>query len=196
MCRELSAPKEVSPFSPPKQLPEFDEEKYISYIKEHGGPGPTVLRRVKGGQWMTLYRRFCRGSNFREWFNRCCEQILAERHQDWQHALVSVDIRGAIAGFSEAQVLQFLSSLWLSRHCSPCEANRSMCFWLQLIDAFTVIEQHLRGQHVLVGLAAGKLRHDLFMIYEALPKDVQQSLLATPHRAALLGLIQRPPRQS
>mmetsp|Transcript_12481 Transcript_12481/g.45494 ORF Transcript_12481/g.45494 Transcript_12481/m.45494 type:complete len:706 (+) Transcript_12481:194-2311(+) len=164
--REMSTSKEFSPFSPPKKVAIFDEDAFLNHIKGTGGPGPVVQRRIKGGQWMTLYRRFCRGSNFSGWFRRCSEQVLTEHHQEWQQELGAADIHRFIEGFSEAQ----------------------------LIDAFTVIEQQIRGQHSLVGEAIRKLREDLVHIFEALPKDVQQSLLATPQRAALLGMTQRPVR--
>jgi hypothetical protein len=64
-----------------------------------------------------------------------------------------------------------------------------------LVDAFNVVEQQLEAalDHGALGGGGGggsgivaKLRRDLWSIYDALPRDVQQTLSFSPHHAANL----------
>lgn len=66
---------------------------------------------------------------------------------------------------------------------------------VEIVDAFTAVEKqlllevhaHVRSaQRGSVPPAAAKLRADLRILYDALPRDMQQLLLFTPQRAALL----------
>lgn len=66
---------------------------------------------------------------------------------------------------------------------------------MALVDAFNVVERQLEaalaegGNGGGSGLGAGivsKLRRDLWSIYDALPRDVQQTLSFSPHHAANL----------
>eukprot|EP00850_Spirogloea_muscicola_P017288 SM000147S01107 [mRNA] locus=s147:47283:48238:- [translate_table: standard] len=198
--RASAPPEGVSPFSDPPPLPPFDAQEFLDLLAARG-PGKFLAKRMRSN-WLELYGRFLEGPNFLPWFRR--RRAVAEQeqlttwstkfdcwlgsegpgltwrvgrvqHRLWRRARVAVDIHLFLPAMSE----------------------------VELTDAFSTVERHLLLEIQAVsgkgGPATGmapatggepaimlKLRADLRAIYDALPRDMQQMLLFTPHRAALL----------
>ncbi|KAK3237443.1 hypothetical protein CYMTET_52482 [Cymbomonas tetramitiformis] len=149
---------------------------------EENGCGKFLRRRFRHN-WIELYKRFLASENFKSWFSR--RRAAAERAQNrvWRRARAKTDIHPFLPLLSE----------------------------VQLVDAFTTVEQQLQAELALSGGELGgssgdsrhshtaavikKFRGDLWAIYDKLPRDVQQTLSFTPHLAALMqGQMRYPAR--
>ncbi|GAQ91911.1 hypothetical protein KFL_008800030 [Klebsormidium nitens] len=155
----------ASPFVEPPPLPQFDSGVFLRGLAERG-PGKFLSKRLKAN-WHDLYRRFVEGPNFQPWFQRRRAAAEHEQHRAWRAARAKADVRAFLGSMSEVEI----------------------------VDAFTAVEKQLllevhahsrSGARGTAPPAAAKLRADLRILYDALPRDMQQLLLFTPQRAALL----------
>ncbi|XP_052174896.1 uncharacterized protein LOC127789878 [Diospyros lotus] len=151
-----------SPFVNPPPLPMFNADEFLQSLSARG-PGKFLSKRMRSN-WLDLYRRFLKGRNFMPWFQRRQAVVEQEQHRLWRQARLKTDIQ------------QFISKM--------CE--------LEIVDSFDSIERHLleelqSGKANADSVAAcQKLKGDLKAVFDVLPKDMQQSLLLNPQRAALL----------
>lgn len=157
-----------SPFVDPPPLPPFNAEEFLASLSARG-PGKFLSKRMKSN-WLDLYRRFLKGSNFMPWFQRKRAVAEQEQHKLWRQARMKTDIQKLISKMSE----------------------------LEIVDSFNAIERQLLGEMQLQqsGRASAdsasaclKLKGDLQKVFYVLPKDMQQLLLVNPQRAALLQAI-------
>lgn len=155
----------ASPFVDPPPLPPFDAHGFLEGLAARG-PGKFLAKRLRSN-WLDLYRRFLKGSNFMPWFQRRRAVAEHEQHRIWRQARVKADVRVFISKMLEVEV----------------------------IDSFNAVERHLlaeiqslqrAGMGSTDSLVCQKLRGDLRTIYNALPMDMQQLLLFNPQKAALL----------
>ncbi|XP_068663580.1 uncharacterized protein [Aristolochia californica] len=155
----------VSPFIDPPPLPSFNADEFLENLSARG-PGKFLSKRMRAN-WLDLYRHFLRGKNFMPWFER--RRAIAEQEQQslWKQVRMRTDIQMFISKMSE----------------------------LEIVDSFNAIEQHLLGeiQSQQSGRAnpesvsaCQKLKGDLQVVFNVLPKDMQQLLLFNPQRASLL----------
>ncbi|KAG2667333.1 hypothetical protein I3760_15G109000 [Carya illinoinensis] len=154
-----------SPFVDPPPLSPFNADEFLASLSARG-PGKFLSKRMKSN-WMDLYRRFLKGSNFMPWFQRRRAVAEQEQHKLWRQARMKTDIQQFISKMSE----------------------------LEIVDSFNAIERHLLEELQLQqsGRASAdsasscqKLKGDLRTVFSVLPKDMQQLLLFNPQRAALL----------
>ncbi|KAK4350000.1 hypothetical protein RND71_029313 [Anisodus tanguticus] len=146
-----------SPYVDPPPLPTFNAEDFLTSLSERG-PGKFLLKRMKSN-WLDLYRRFLQGHNFLPWFQRKRAVSEQEQYRLWRQARVRADIQHLISRMSE----------------------------LEIVDTFNAIERHLLGElQACSDATSSKLRGDLQAVFNVLPKDVQQLMLMTPERAALV----------
>ncbi|KAG9458236.1 hypothetical protein H6P81_002744 [Aristolochia fimbriata] len=155
----------VSPFLDPPPLPSFNGNEFLESLSARG-PGKFLSKRMRAN-WLDLYRLFLRGKNFMPWFQR--RRAIAEQEQQklWRQARMRTDIQMFVSKMSE----------------------------LEIVDSFNAIEQHLlaeiqsqqsgRANPESVS-ACQKLKGDLQVVYNVLPKDMQELLLFNPQRASLL----------
>lgn len=151
-----------SPFVNPPPLRPFTVDEFLGSLSTRG-PGKFLTKRMRSN-WLDLYRRFLKGQNFMPWFQRRRAVAEQEQHRLWRQARLKTDIQQFISEMSE----------------------------LEMVDSFNAIEKHLLGEmqsgKAISDSAAAwqKLKGDLETVFNILPKDVQQSLLLNPQRAALL----------
>ncbi|XP_075503442.1 uncharacterized protein LOC142540887 [Primulina tabacum] len=151
-----------SPYADPPSLPSFSTEEFLSTLSERG-PGKFLLKRMRSN-WLDLYRRFLKGHNFLPWFRRKRAVAEQEQYKMWRQARIKSNINQLIARMSE----------------------------LEIVDFFNAIERNLQGE-MLHGKTnedtedvCMKLKKDLQIVFEVLPKDLQQLLIMNPCRASLL----------
>jgi hypothetical protein len=151
-----------SPFVDPPPLPQFNADEFLDTLSARG-PGKFLLKRMKSN-WLDLYRRFLSGHNFEPWFKRKRAVAEQEQHRLWRQARMKADIQQFISQMSE----------------------------LEIVDSFNAIERHLLGE-LQSGegsedyvVSCKKLKGDLTVVFDVLPKDMQQLLLMNPQRASLL----------
>eukprot|EP00249_Psilotum_nudum_P011704 c23334_g1_i2 orf=723-3173(+) len=163
--RATTPPEGASPFADPPPLPPFDAHDFLEGLAARG-PGKFLSKRLCAN-WLDLYRRFLKGSNFMPWFQRRYAVAEQEQHRIWRQARAKADVRAFLSRMSEVEV----------------------------INSFNAVERHLLAEIQLLqraGLASTdssvcqKLQGDLRTIFNVLPKDMQQLLLFNPQRAALL----------
>lgn len=153
-----------SPFVDPPPLSLFNADEFLASLSSRG-PGKFLSKRMRSN-WLDLYRRFLRGQNFMPWFQRRRAVAAEEQGRLWRQARLKTDVRRFISKMSE----------------------------LEMVDSFNAIERHLLGEmqngstSADSAVACQKLKGDLKAVFGVLPKDMQQSLLLNPQRAALLQL--------
>ncbi|KAJ7518631.1 hypothetical protein O6H91_20G001200 [Diphasiastrum complanatum] len=159
------APQEgASPFADPPPLPPFDAHDFLESLAARG-PGKFLLKRLHAN-WLDLYRRFLKGPNFMPWFQRRRAVAEQEQHRIWRVARAKVDMRPFLSKLSEVEI----------------------------VDLFHAVVRHLLADMQRAGLVnmeasiCQKLRNDLRIIYNLLPRDMQQLLLCNPQHAALLQI--------
>ncbi|CAN1241707.1 Protein DENND6A [Linum perenne] len=160
-----------SPFLDPPPLPPFHVDEFLTSLSARG-VGKFLSKRMRSN-WMDLYRRFLKGPNFMPWFQRRRAIAEQEQHRLWRQARMTTDIKLFISAMSE----------------------------LEIVDSFNAIERHLLGENQMEQFGEAsvdcasiceKLRKDLQMVFNVLPKDMQQLLLMNPEKAALLGETRHP----
>lgn len=159
-----NTPSEASSlFKDPPPLPPFDADEFLSSLSDRG-PGKFLQKRMKSN-WLDLYRRFLRGSNFLPWFRRKRAVAEQEQYKLWRQARLNTDINKLIGKMSE----------------------------LEIVDSFNAIERNLQGE-MQYGKAnedteavCEKLKRDLQVVFNVLPKDTRQLLSMNPQRAFLLS---------
>ncbi|XP_038680088.1 protein DENND6A-like isoform X2 [Tripterygium wilfordii] len=159
-----------SPFVDPPPLPPFNADEFLASLSSRG-VGKFLAKRMRSN-WLDLYRRFIKGHNFLPWFRRRRAVAELEQYRLWKHARIKTNIQPFVAKMSE----------------------------LEIVDSFNCIERHLLGEIELQQLgrasedsvmACEKLKSDLQAVFNVLPIDMQQLLLLSPERAALLQEIKK-----
>ncbi|XP_023746100.1 uncharacterized protein LOC111894259 isoform X1 [Lactuca sativa] len=152
-----------SPFLDPPPLTAFDGDEFLASLSTRG-PGKFLSKRMRSN-WLDLYRRFMKGHNFKPWFQRKRAVAEQEQHRLWRQARMHADIREFISRSSE----------------------------LEIVEKFHAIERHLlfemQQSEKLVDNSEAtwhKLKGDLQVVFNVLPKDMQHLLLMNPERATLL----------
>ncbi|XP_010910316.1 uncharacterized protein [Elaeis guineensis] len=154
-----------SPFVELPPLPPFHADEFLNGLAARG-PGKFLTKRMRSN-WLGLYRRFLEGHNFMPWFQRKRAAVEQEQQRLWRQARLNTDIHKLISKMSEVEI----------------------------VDSFNAIERHLLGEIQLLQSGGGsadsvvacqKLKGDLQVVFNVLPKDMQQLLLFNPKRAALL----------
>ncbi|XP_042446846.1 protein DENND6B-like [Zingiber officinale] len=153
----------ASPFMEPPPLPPFDAHEFLNGLATRG-PGKFLSKRMRSN-WLELYRRFLEGKNFMPWFQKRRAVAEQEQHRLWKQARLNTDINKLISTMSEVET----------------------------VDSFNAIERHLLAEIQQQGSATEnsattceKLKGDLRVVFNMLPKDMQQLMLSNPKRAALL----------
>lgn len=162
----ITTPSEgSSPFLDPPPLPPFRVDEFLSNLSARG-VGKFLSKRMKSN-WLDLYRRFLKGSNFTPWFQRRRAVAEREQHRLWRQARMKTDIQQLISKMSE----------------------------LEIVDSFNAIEKYILAEGELQQsgevpsdsiATCQKLKGDLQVVFNVLPKDMQQLLVFNPERAALL----------
>ncbi|KAK4804026.1 hypothetical protein SAY86_003843 [Trapa natans] len=165
--RAITPSEGTSPFVDPPPLPPFNIDEFLRSLSARG-PGKFLSKRMKSN-WIDLYRRFLKGHNFMPWFQR--RRAVAEQEQQriWKQARMKTDIQEFISKMSEVEV----------------------------VDSFNSIEKHIRGETQMQESGKGskdsaatcsKLRDDLRVVFNVLPRDMQELLVMNPETAALLDV--------
>ncbi|CAL9092695.1 uncharacterized protein LOC103987229 [Musa acuminata AAA Group] len=161
--RATTPSKGTSPFVDPPPLPPFHADEFLSGLATRG-PGKFLSKRMRSN-WLELYRSFLEGQNFMPWFHRRRAAAEQEQHRLWRQARMSTDMNKLISKMSEVEI----------------------------VDSFNAIERHLLAEIQQLGDASEdsavvcqKLKGDLRVVFNVLPKDMQQLLLSNPKRSALL----------
>ncbi|XP_002993637.2 protein DENND6B [Selaginella moellendorffii] len=149
-----------NPFVDPPPLPAFDEQRFLSALATRG-PGKFLAKRLRSN-WIDLYRRFLRGPNFMPWFRSRRANAEREQRRIWRQARARADVRTIVSKMPE----------------------------LELVETFNAILRHLVAELDLqmsqTQSFPEKLRADLRVVFDMLPKDTQQLLLLNPQHASLL----------
>ncbi|KAK3225702.1 hypothetical protein Dsin_005564 [Dipteronia sinensis] len=186
--RTITPSEGSSPFIDPPPLPSFNADEFLSSLSARGA-GKFLLKRMRSN-WLDLYRRFLRGSNFMPWFQRRRAAAEQEQHRLWRQARMRTDIQLLISKMSELEIVDSFNAI--ERHLSQEIQMRS---WTFLVNSILLnsLELFLPCCLQQSGLAAAdsaatchKLKGDLHAVYNILPKDMQELLLVNPQRAALL----------
>ncbi|KAJ4821931.1 hypothetical protein Tsubulata_041966 [Turnera subulata] len=157
-----------SPFVDPPPLLPFNSDEFLASLSARG-VGKFLSKRMRSN-WLDLYKRFLKGPNFMPWFQRRRSVAEHEQHRLWRQARMNTDIQLFLTKMPE----------------------------LEIIDSFNALERHLHGEIQLQQSGKGgadsaatsqKLKKDLQVVFQVLPKDMQELLLMNPDRAALLGGI-------
>lgn len=157
-----------SPFVDPPPLLSFNTDEFLASLSARG-VGKFLSKRMRSN-WLDLYKRFLKGPNFMPWFQRRRFVAEHEQHRLWKEARMKTDIQLFITRMPE----------------------------LEIIDSFNALERHLQEEIQLLQTGKGgadsaatckKLKKDLRVVFNVLPKDMQQLLLMNPERAALLQEI-------
>ncbi|KAL3830411.1 hypothetical protein ACJIZ3_019213 [Penstemon smallii] len=158
-----NTPSEASsPFADPPPLPSFNAEEFLVSLSTRG-PGKFLLKRMRSN-WLDLYRQFLKGHNFLPWFRRKRAVAEQEQYRLWRQARLKANIHQLLGKMSEVEV----------------------------VDAFNAIERNLQGEMQYGGAnedtetVCEKLKKDLRVVFNVLPKDMQQLLIMNPERANLL----------
>ncbi|CAL9054431.1 uncharacterized protein LOC135675953 [Musa acuminata AAA Group] len=161
--RATTPSKGTSPFVDPPPLPPFHADEFLSGLATRG-PGKFLSKRMRSN-WLELYRSFLEGQNFMPWFHRRRAAAEQEQHRLWRQARMSTDMNKLISKMSEVEI----------------------------VDSFNAIERHLLAEIQQLGDASEdsavvcqKLKGDLRVVFNVLPKDMQQLLLSNPKRSSLL----------
>ncbi|CAI5941350.1 unnamed protein product [Closterium sp. NIES-65] len=171
--RAAAPPPDASPYCDPPPLPPFDAAEFLGQLAARG-PGKFLAKRLQAGRWLEVYRRFLEGPNFMPWFQRRRAVAEAEQHRLWRAARLRADVRKAVGGMGEAD----------------------------LVEAFLCVERHMavesKVRHMAVeskawrrageSPAVGKLRGDLRVLWAHMPPATQRLLLLSPAHAASLQL--------
>lgn len=160
---KANTPSEASsPFADPPPLPPFNAEEFLASLSARG-PGKFLLKRTRSN-WLDLYRRFLKGNNFHPWFRRKRAVAEQEQYKLWRQARVKANIHQLMGKMSE----------------------------LEIVDSFNAIERHLQGEMQYgrenedTEAVCEKLKKDLQIVFNVLPKDMQQLLIMNPERASFL----------
>ncbi|CAK9147800.1 unnamed protein product [Ilex paraguariensis] len=105
-----------SPFVDPPPLPPFNADEFLGSLSARG-PGKFLSKRMRSN-WLDLYKRFFKGSNFKPWFQRKRAVAEQEQHRLWRQARMKTDVQHYISKMSE----------------------------LEIVDSFNAIERHLLGE--------------------------------------------------
>jgi len=170
------------PFTEPPTLKPFHAADFLEEL-EVQGPGPFMKRRLRQN-WLKLYRTFLCSPTFASWFQR--RRLAAERAQQraWRQARVGTDIAPFLSELSEVSLVDAFNVVE-AQLLAEQESGRSNNGGVERLPS--------RNGNGFLNLLAqervqitNKLRRDLWAIYGALPRDVQQTFSFNPQRAAVL----------
>ncbi|CAI7770202.1 unnamed protein product, partial [Closterium sp. NIES-54] len=111
--RAAAPPPDASPYCDPPPLPPFDAAEFLGQLAARG-PGKFLAKRLQAGRWLEVYRRFLEGPNFMPWFQRRRAVAEAEQHRLWRAARLRADVRKAVGGMGEADLVE--AFLCVERH--------------------------------------------------------------------------------
>ncbi|CAI5529250.1 unnamed protein product [Closterium sp. Naga37s-1] len=162
--RAAAPPPDASPYCDPPPLPPFDAAEFLGQLAARG-PGKFLAKRLQAGRWLEVYRRFLEGPNFMPWFQRRRAVAEAEQHRLWRAARLRADVRKAVGGMGEAD----------------------------LVEAFLCVERHMvveseAWRRAGESPAVSKLRGDLRVLWVHMPPATQRLLLLSPAHTASLQL--------
>ncbi|XAR51275.1 hypothetical protein NMG60_11005864 [Bertholletia excelsa] len=158
-----TTPSEGStPFVNPPNLPPFSADEFLGSLSARG-PGKFLSKRMRSN-WLDLYKRFLKGHNFIPWFQRRRAVAEQEQHKLWSQARLKTNIKQFISEMSELDIIETFN----------------------LIERCLLEEMEPGKTNADSAAACQKLKEDLEAVFNVLPKDMQQSLLLNPQRAALL----------
>lgn len=160
----------------PPHLPAFSHAEFIEQLQSSQLPAVLLQRFRTQAACVQFYKRFIECPNFMAWFERRRGAAAA-----WQEEVWSMG--------AEPQE-PFLDSG--SEEAGKLEPSLSD---VQLVEAFFDVEGRLEAalaaaRHPATApqaaLEASAVKQQLSAIFESMPRDLQQTMLSSPHRAALL----------
>ncbi|KAG6627430.1 protein DENND6B isoform X1 [Carya illinoinensis] len=171
-----------SPFVDPPPLSPFNADEFLASLSARG-PGKFLSKRMKSN-WMDLYRRFLKGSNFMPWFQRRRAVAEQEQHKLWRQARMKTDIQQFISKMSELEIVDSFNAI--ERHLLEELQIYTMPVHLRSCQMQSSQLQQSGRASADSASSCQKLKGDLRTVFSVLPKDMQQLLLFNPQRAALL----------
>ncbi|DBA67049.1 TPA: hypothetical protein ACH3X2_001381 [Trebouxia sp. C0005] len=160
----------------PPHLPAFSHAEFIEQLQSSQMPAVLLQRFRTQAACVQFYKRFIECPNFMAWFERRRGAAAAWQEEVWSVA----------AEHPEA----FLDSG--SEDAGKLEPSLSD---VQLVEAFFDVEGRLEAalaaaRHPAAApqaaLEASAVKQQLSAIFESMPRDLQQTMLSSPYRAALL----------
>ncbi|CAI5492141.1 unnamed protein product [Closterium sp. Naga37s-1] len=180
--RAAAPPPDASPYCDPPPLPPFDAAEFLGQLAARG-PGKFLAKRLQAGRWLEVYRRFLEGPNFMPWFQRRRAVAEAEQHRLWRAARLRADVRKAVGGMGEADLVE--AFLCVERHMAVESKVRHMAVESKVRHMAVESKAWRRAGE---SPAVGKLRGDLRVLWAHMPPATQRLLLLSPAHAASLQL--------
>ncbi|KAK9810174.1 hypothetical protein WJX72_006112 [[Myrmecia] bisecta] len=155
------------PLHGPPHLPAFSHAAFLQTLQEIT-PRAILLERFSSqGQCVQFYKRFLESANFTSWFERRRQAAWSFQETSWELART---------GRGEDLNLEALDEVQLVEVFHDMEAR--------LEEAAAVARHPAASQQALA--KAALLKKQVGAIFGAMPRDLQQTMLSSPQRAALL----------
>eukprot|EP00899_Mesostigma_viride_P027814 jgi/Mesvir1/8217/Mv12507-RA.1 len=204
----FSDPPPLLPFDPVSFLAKLAERGPGKFLAKRTRAGNSP--NGGGPLWLSLYARFLSGPHFGPWFAVQRAHAQREMLDTWHRARLALDVAALIRGPPGAAPLSELTLMdafaRVEKHLVAELAHsraRAMAAGAVSrrgsLSSSAGVDGNDSGSDAIMGgdredaVAAAledamcrKLRADLWLLHDALPTDMQQMLLFTPARAALL----------
>ncbi|CAK0733784.1 hypothetical protein CVIRNUC_000332 [Coccomyxa viridis] len=148
-------------------LPPFSHTDFLEGLAQFIFPSVLLERFGSQGALLAFYKRFLESPNFTAWFERQREAAWAWQEAEWTAAAA---IRGEGADLSGLDEVQIVEAFFELEHT--------------LESTLAAVQQPNASSQAIARVAA--LKRGLGSVYEAMPRDLQQTMLSSPSRAALL----------